>query len=111
MSDVKQQFQKNGIPPVERQVSDLPNRNSMFYFTQRRSAGLQLLPWPQRDEEEFQRGKAVLGTLQIDPLSFDPDTLVRDITSEICVPVSPLFTSFLPSARSLLPQDQEDALV
>jgi hypothetical protein len=77
MSDVKQQFQKNGIPPVERQVSDLPNRNSMFYFTQRRSAGLQLLPWPQRDEEEFQRGKAMLGTLQIDPMSFHPDTLVR----------------------------------
>jgi len=79
MSDIKLQFQNKGIPPVERHTRDQSNKpsTSTFYFAQRRSAGLQLLPWPQRDEEEFQRGKAMLGTLQIDPMSFHPDTLVR----------------------------------
>lgn len=63
--------------------SNPSDQTSAFYFSQRRSARLQLLPWPARDEAEFQRGKALLGTLKIDALGFHPDTLVSPKASAV----------------------------
>jgi len=56
-------------------------------------------PWPERDEEEFQRGKALLKSLELDPIGFAPEQLCHlalevfmelDLPSRCNIPVEKL---------------------
>lgn len=69
--------EKAPSPSHKGKASDTQEPSTMFFFAPRKAAKIALRLWPEKDEEEFERGKRMLETLDLDPTEFKADTLVH----------------------------------